>query len=214
MKNNSKFSKILEALSGACLIAVCLVFRPFVRRWYSSWGATEEEVKMTLPGDEFIKVFRGGYTQAISIGATPDEIWPWLVQVGQNKGGFYSYELLENLIGCDIHNVDRIIPEHQHIKIGDGLRMHPRAPDMPVVVLQHGRAIAYGGKVDENTASIWAFYLRESDNGTRLISRWAFDYEPRFTNKLIYNFIIEPIASVMQRKMLMGIKQRVEGKVR
>jgi hypothetical protein len=92
-------SKIAEALAGAFLIAICVVFRPLLRPWYSRWGATTVEVTMDLPGDEHLAHRRGGYTQAISIRAQAGSVWPWLVQVGQDKGGFYSYELLENMVG-------------------------------------------------------------------------------------------------------------------
>jgi hypothetical protein len=135
---------------------------------------------------------------------------PWLVQTGQDKGGFYSYELVENMVGCNIHNADRILPEHQDIKVGDKLIMHPKAPATPVIAVEAGKVLVYGGRQDENTANIWVFFMSEEDGLTRLISRWAFDYRPGFVNKVAYNWFLEPIAATMQRKMLLGIKKRAE----
>jgi hypothetical protein len=204
-------SKVAEALAGALIIAVCVIFRPLLRPWYSRWGATTVEVTMELPGDEHITHRRGGYTQAISIRAQAGSVWPWLVQVGQDKGGFYSYELLENMVGCDIHNTDRIVPAYQDIKVGDMLMMHPKAPSVHVSIVEAGKALVYGGKIDEHTANVWTFFLQEESGVTRLISRWGFDYRPGLANRVAYNWLLEPIAAVMQRKMLLVIRKRAEG---
>ena len=133
-----------------------------------------------------------------------------MVQIGQDKAGFYSYELLENMIGCNIHNANRILTEHQDIKTGDRLIMHPKAPAVPVIIVEPQGALVYGGRQDENTANVWIFHLNEKEGITRLISRWSFDYKPGLFNTIIYNWLIEPIAAVMQRKMLLGIKKRAE----
>jgi hypothetical protein len=202
------WKNIAEGMSGALVIAAALV-TPFLSHWHR-WGATDNEVNRALPGDEFVPRPRGGYTQAISIQASPHQVWPWLVQTGQGKGGFYSYELLENMVGCNIHNADRIFAEYQDIKLGDKLVMHPKAPAIPVVVIESERALAYGGRQDENTANIWIFFISEEKRGTRLVSRWVFDYKSGFVNRVAYNWLLVPIAAVMQRKMLLGIKQRAE----
>ena len=202
--------KTVEAIAGAFLITACIIFRPLLRPWYSRWGATGAEITQSLPGDEYVPHSRGGYTQAIDIKASANSVWPWLVQIGQGKGGFYSYELLENMIGCNIHNADRILPEHQDIKVGDKVVMHPKAPLMPVTAIEPGKVLVYGGRQDENTANTWVFFISEEDGLTRLISRWAFNYKPGFVNKVAYNWLLESIAAVMQRKMLLGIKKRAE----
>jgi hypothetical protein len=207
---NSTLGKAGEAIAGAFLIAACIVLRPLLRPWYSRWGATADELTQSLPGDEYVPHSRGGYTQAINIKASASSVWPWLVQIGQDKGGFYSYELLENMVGCNIHNADRILTEHQNIKTGDKLIMHPKAPAIPVTAVEPEKALVYGGRQDENTANVWIFFINEEDGLTRLISRWSFDYKPGLVNKVAYNWFLEPIAAVMQRKMLLGIKQRAE----
>jgi hypothetical protein len=202
--------KVGEAVAGVFLIVACVILRPLLRPWYSKWGTTSAELTQDLPGDEYVPSCRGGYTQAIDIKAPADSVWPWVVQIGQDKAGFYSYELLENMIGCNIHNADRILTEHQDINIGDKLIMHPKAPAVPVIIIRPGEAVVYGGKQDENTANVWIFHFNENEQITRLISRWSFDYKPGLLNIVIYNCLIEPIAAVMQRKMLLGIKKRVE----
>ena len=71
----------------------------------------EDEQLRDLPGDELVNIVKGRYDHAITIKAPAAVVWPWIVQIGQNRGGYYSYELLENLVGCRIHNADRVIPE-------------------------------------------------------------------------------------------------------
>ena len=92
---------------------------PVLRRRYLRWGATDEEVQAGLPGDETLPDADLVATRAITIHAAPMDVWPWLTQMGQGRGGLYSYDWLENLIGCDIHSADRIMPKWQHIKVGD-----------------------------------------------------------------------------------------------
>jgi hypothetical protein len=207
---DSAIGKIGEAVAGACLIAACVMLRPLFRPWYSRWGTTSAELTRELPGDEYVSCSHGGYTQAIDIEAPADSVWSWVVQIGQDKAGFYSYELLENMIGCNIHNADRILTEYQDIKIGNRLIMHPKAPLVPVIIVKPGEALVYGGKQDENTANVWIFQLNEKQGVTRLISRWSFGYKPGLFNIIAYNCLIEPIAAVMQRRMLLGIKKRAE----
>ena len=98
-----KFKDIGERLAGAFLIAAALL-TPFLRLWRTKWGATDAEVHRSLPGDDLIPHPKWRYTHAITIRASAAEVWPWLVQMGQGRGGMYSYEWLENLVGCDIHN--------------------------------------------------------------------------------------------------------------
>jgi hypothetical protein len=201
--------KLFETLGGVVILTACIILRPLFRPWYSRWGATEEERAMKLPGDEIVPHPRGGYTQAISVRAQADEVWPWVAQIGQGKGGFYSYELLENLVGCNINNAGRILPEYQDVKVGDEIVMHPRAPVIPIVIVEPGKTLVGGGSQDEENANVWIFYLLPKDGSTRLISRWTFQYKPIFLNRLAY-WILEPIAAVMQRKMLLTMKKLAE----
>jgi hypothetical protein len=131
--------------------------------------------------------------------------------MGQNRGGFYSYAWLENLVGCHMRNANQIVQEWQRLEVGDSVRLHPKAPPLKVLMLEPGRLI-----VLEKT---WAFYLRPIDeHTTRLIIRGRGDYNPAVKNSifnfLIWRVIFEPAHFIMERKMLLGIKRRAEGAVR
>jgi hypothetical protein len=130
--------------------------------------------------------------------------------MGQGRGGLYSYERLENLVGCDMHNADRIIPEHQHLAVGDKVRLVPegRGPYFVVSAIEPGRAIILGG---DDPPTTWAFVLEPvDDKTTRLIIRWRQDYKPTFGNVLVWRVFTDPITFVMERKLLQGIKIRAE----
>ena len=219
-----KFKDIVEGIAGAFLITAALL-TPFLRPWRTKWGATDAEVHRSLPGDDLVPHPKWGWTHAITIRASAAEVWPWLVQMGQGRGGMYSYEWLENLVGCDIHNADRIIPEFQHLEVGDGIRLHPKI-SFPVAAIEPGRALVLHVRADTQTGRTfeltdtmpekylnwsWVFFLDELDEGTtRLISRSRNDYNPSLGNALIYRVFMEPISFVMSRKMLLGIKRRAE----
>lgn len=205
MKKNILNLKTLMAVIGGAgaLAAYVLLIRP----WHLKWGATEEELKMPLPGDELVKHPKLNATHAITINAPVAEVWPWLVQVGQKRGGFYSYTWLENLVGCEMSNADQIVPEWQDLKIGDEVWLHPKAPPLKVLAMEPGRAI-----VLENS---WTFVLDPiDDHTTRLIIRGRGDFNPDLKNALL-NFILwrgvfEPAHFIMERKMMLGIKERAE----
>src|SRR3979411_1439588 len=91
----------------------------FARRRQLRWGATDTESEEQLPGDDLIGNADISATRAITVRASADEVWPWIAQLGQGRGGFYSYDFLENLVGCDIHSADRIVPEWQDVEVGD-----------------------------------------------------------------------------------------------
>jgi len=219
-----KFKAFADGIAGAFLIAAALL-TPFLRHWRTTWGAIDAEIHRSLPGDDLVPHPKWGWTHAITIRASAAEVWPWLIQMGQGRGGMYSYEWLENLVGCDIHNADRIISEFQHLEVGDGIRLHPKV-SIPITVIEPGRALVLHVRANTQTGRTfeltdtmpekylnisWVFFLDELDEGTtRLISRWRGDYNPSLGNALIYRVFTEQISFVMDRKMLLGIKQRVE----
>ena len=211
--------KLVSAGSlGAALAAYAFLIRP----WHLRWGATEDELQEPLPGDDVVPNPKHEATHAITINASVADVWPWLVQIGQNKGGFYSYSLLENLVGCDIHNAKRIVPEWQSLRAGDVLWLHPKAPPLPVLLVEAGRAIVIGGVAEELDddlsdnirAGTWAFVLKELDPGTtRLLVRIRWDRKAGLLD-WFYNFgVLEPSHFIMERRMMLGIKRRAEGLV-
>lgn len=132
-------------------------------------------------------------------------MWPWLVQIGQGRGGFYSYTWLENLVGCRMRNAERIVPEFQDPKVGDEIFFHPKAPPARVTILQPGRALVFG--------EAWAFVLKEIAPGvTRLIIRSRGDYKPSLMGFLGWRVVFEPAHFVMGRKMMLTIKKLAEAR--
>jgi hypothetical protein len=210
LANNRFNPTLIEEGLGALAIPFCVLFSPLLRPWYSKWGATDEEVKKSLPGDEQVANPNMENTRAITINAPADAVWPWLVQMGQGRGGLYSYERLDNLVGCEMYNADRVIPEFQDIKVGDKVLLAPEGGPPPFVVtaVEPGRAIILGG-IDPPTT--WGFILEPvDDNTTRLIIRFRQAYEPTPGNRIIWRVFTDPINFVVERKMLQGIKLRVE----
>lgn len=216
-----------DNLFGAAFIGVCLVFRPLLQGWYNHWGATQSEAQRALPGDELVPKPQSEYTRAITIHAPANEVWRWVVQIGQGRAGLYSYTGLENLARCDIHNVDHIVPELQNPAIGEPIRLGPKGyPLFKVVAIQPERAfvlVAADPKTEQPalvaeplpetyTLGNWIFFLDPINRQTtRLIVRGWVSYAPDSRpNWLIWNVFTEPIGFVMIRKMLLGIKRRAE----
>ena len=141
------------AAFGAVTFLLVTFFVIAVRPWHRSWGATVWEERRALPGDEIVSSPRasGGNTHAITIHAPASEVWAWLAQLGQDRGGFYSYEILEDLAGCEMENADRRHPEFQHWAVGDKLWMYPphKLDGLGHAVLmrfESGRALGFGTK--------------------------------------------------------------------
>ena len=207
------------ALGGA--LALICWYR--VRPWHRRWGATDDELASALPGDDMLPAPRLNATHAVTIAATPAEIWPWLVQLGWGRGGFYSYASLENAMGLDMHNANTILPIFQDLKVGDRIPFDEKVVAVPVAILERERAmVLYGDtrvpgpgappvKPGEFLATSWGFYLfPRGDGTTRLLARWRADWSPTFANNVMYTGFLEPGGFIMQRKMLLGIKQRAE----
>jgi hypothetical protein len=191
-----------------------LVYELAIRPWHLHWGARKDEVNRPIQGDTIISNPQIQSTRAITINGFPSEVWPWLVQMGQGQGGFYSYDWLENLIGCDIHSSARIIKDFQRLKTGDSVRLGPEGyPFYTVADIKPNEAIVlYGGTDRKGGINTWVFSMAPLDNGsTRLIIRSRYAYEMNPKNILIWRVITEMAHFVMERKMMLGIKQRVEG---
>lgn len=185
----------------------------FLRRWQLQWRATAAEIDAALPGDELIPAPDLTATRAITVQAAPADVWPWIAQLGQGRGGFYSYDAVENLVGCDIHSVDRIMPEYQDIKVGDAVRLAPPVA-LSVAAVDPDRALVLHGGVPTGDAAppydfTWAFVLRRQEDGmTRLLARERYSYSRRWSALLVEP--VEVISFIMTQKMLRGIRRRAE----
>lgn len=197
------------------VIVLLIVYPLAIRPWQSQWGSTSREVRTVLPGDELVPQPDFMSTRAITIYANPEEVWPWLIQMGQGRGGLYSYEGLENLFGCDIHNVDDILPEFQQLETGDTIRLGPEGypyfivyqiiPKEALVLTTDAIAASDGYR------GCWIFALYPvKDNITRLLIRSRSEYKFSIQNFLMWRGFVEPAQFIMERGMLKGIKQRVE----
>ena len=217
MTNNNFNLKILGSAvaAAAALTAYALLIRP----WHLGWGSTDAELEEPLPGDELVPYPKHTATHAITIEAPVEDVWPWLIQIGQTRGGFYSYTSLENMVGCHMRNADRIVPEWQSLRVGDVVWLHPKAPPLPVVIVEPYRAIVLGSAASEQKANgatgtatgTWGFFLKEVDeNTTRLLMRNRWGRNPGLLNWLSAYLVLEPAHFVMERKMLLGIKHRAE----
>jgi hypothetical protein len=202
---------IADTLSAVPLWAVT----PLVRPWHMRWGATNAEVAGAMPGDEVVCRAQFNATRAITIEAPPEHVWPWITQLGYRRGGFYTYDLVDN--GGE-RSADRIIEEYQHLEVGDLIPMFHEA---------HGLAIAY--RVDsfqpddwmlwvhrphenDQPDSTWSWQLKRlPDERTRLVTRMKQDYRWQTPRLATFNLILMEFGDfAMERRMLKGIKTRAE----
>jgi hypothetical protein len=205
---------LIESVGGASQIAVNLLFYPLLRGWRRRWGATEEETALRLPGDELVPEPDWSYDHAISIEAPRSAVWPWLAQLGQGRGGFYTYQGLENLIGCQVRNVMEIRPQLQSLSVGDRIVLHGRSGFGPEVLrLEPEHALVLGGAPNQRgSQATWAFYLLDGPFGTtRLLERGRHVAGTGFGEKLGFGpYLMDPIGFVMSKKMLQTVKKLTE----
>ena len=209
---------ILAALEGAALIVWNLVATPFIGRRRLRWGTVGTETSDSLQGDEFVPEPKWSYTLGIAVDASPEAVWPWIAQIGQGRGGFYTYQTLENLAGCRITNTTEILPEHQHPAVGEDIYLHPTAPPMRIEILDPPNALVlFWPKLivaaeESWGTSTWQFAVNPGPNGgSRLLTRGRYDYTPDRKSRLTFGrFPIEVISFVMSRKMMIEIKRLAE----
>jgi hypothetical protein len=206
-------------VGGSALAAAAagLAMRP----WYLRWGASHEECAKALPGDELIPQADLVATRAITVRAPCEQLWPWIAQMGQGRGGLYSYDALENLVGCDMRSADSVMPEWQGVAPGDTFRLHPDVA-LEVAAVEPDRALVIRGGVPMGDAAppydfTWAFVLEDlepmrespgSPGATRLLVRERYGYLRRWAPLLVEP--VEVVSFAMSRKMLRGIKERAE----
>jgi hypothetical protein len=203
---------VLFALTIIMVAANLLVVWP----WMQTWGATEAEIGASLPGDDIVADATLRTTKAITINAPPEAIYPWLLQIGVDRGGMYSYDWLENIFGLDVHTAERIVPAWQEVQTGDFWRFTPEdyalnpGPGLYVQELLENEAVllCFGleGQQEENCIDSWQFVLVPQENGsTRLLLRSNMAIKPQLPIKLTYT-----IQFIMERKMLLTLRDRAQ----
>jgi|SRR6056297_672036 len=214
-----------SVVGGAALLGAAVVaYRGVVRPWHERWGATDDEVHVRLDGDEFVAEPAQQCTRAITIDASPAEVWPWVVQLGADRGGFYSYDWLENLVGLGIHSTDRIVPEWQDRAPGDLVLADARGrggwyvmevrPDELLVLKVADVAAGHPIRRDQppRWEFLWTFALRDGPDGTtRLLVRERTAFDSKVTQLAMSP--VGFISFVMSRKMMQGIKDRAEARL-
>ncbi len=194
------------SISLAALGAISTgVYLRLIRPWQLRWGATDREVASLRPGDDDIRQPTFNATRAVTVAARPEEIWPWLIQIGVTRASWYSYDLFDNL---GRHSSERILPEFQHLAIGDVIPMSPDGKQgLWVKALEPNRWMLWGSKTGD---SIWYWGLEPVNSGhTRLITRVRMRYH--WTSPaLLFDLLVEFADIVMMRKCLLGIKRRSE----
>jgi hypothetical protein len=200
--------RALAAGAGAAAVLGPVAYLRFFRGRCLNWGARADEVAAKLPGDELLSDPGLVTTRAITVHAPAGAIWPWLAQMGSGRGGAYSYDWIENLLGLNMHSAAEILPEYQDIKVGDELPLGGHSPVMRVEVADPPRALAVRS-TDEKWA--WIFAVAPEGDSTRLISRNRIAVQALSpASRLFYLLFMEPGSLVMERKMLLGIKRRAE----
>ena len=202
-------SRLLTATMTAGLLVAS-------RRTMHNWGATKAECYRRLPGDEFVPDPAVVVTRAVTVNAPASEVWRWLVQIGQNRGGMYSYDSVENLLGLEIHSTDEIRPEWQELHVGDEVRLVRRGwfgaaegLALPVVRLDEGESLVL---MEQPWHAVWSFHVHSrGPDRCRLISR-SRSPRARGITRMIGE-LFDPVTFVMTRKMLLGIKARAERSV-
>jgi hypothetical protein len=194
---------VIDSLIVLAVVAIILLLPSMDR-----WGSTEAERAAGLPGDELVPSPARIVNRAVTIEAPPEQIYPWLVQLGAGKGGFYSYTTIEGLIGCPLVNAERIHPDWQNLQVGDEVKMCPAEPAPPpyiVAQLHPNQALVLGHQEGAEWVDTWQFVLLpQPDGSTRLVLR------TRTTLTGGIWEIIRPAVFVMERGMLLGIKARAE----
>jgi hypothetical protein len=205
---------VAEGLAGAAIMTLALM-TPFLRRAREHWGLGAQDARREYPGDGLVPSPRWLWTHAVDIDAPASAVWPWVAQIGADRGGFYSYQWLENLAGCEIQNAETIHADWELIE-GDALVLHPKSPPLRVVSVDRGRhVVAYGAPDDAARASgapwatvSWLFSIEPLGAcRCRFISRFRSDCSHDLATWLAFGPLFgEPVGFAMDRRMLLGVK--------
>jgi len=193
-------------------LGVVALYRFRLRPWIYTWGARDDEVTADLPGDELVVAHTPRTTRAITIDASIQDVWPWLAQIGEDRGGFYSYSVLERAVGAHIRNVNSVHPEWQNIRVGDTVwlaRRYGEAARQVVAAVEPNSHLVLMSTDDfeqvqrgAKASGSWAFYLRREHGWTRLLVRGS--------GGAVGHAVFDIPHFVMEQKMMRGIRARAE----
>jgi len=191
------------------ILAVAVLYWFPIRRWMSRWGATASDLARVMAGDGLLVDPTYSGTTVVVVDAAPEHIWPWLVQIGYQRGGLYSYDWLDRLVGyLDRPSATCILPQFQHLAAGDEIPLG-RGPGWPVAILEPNRALVLDMRNLGAFDWVWQFGLYAMDEKrTRLVSRSR--VRTRTTWARLFTYAIEPAGFLMTRRMLLGLKWRAE----
>ena len=188
------------------------LYRMRLRPWMYTWGASDDEITAVLPGDELVSAHTPRTTRALTIDAPIAAVWPWLAQIGEDRGGFYSYSLLERAVGAHIRNANTVHPEWQDVHVGDTVwlaRHYGDAAKQVVAAVAPGAHLVLMSPGDfermqqgMRASGAWGFYLRRKDGWTRLIARGS--------GGAVGHVTFDVPHFVMEQKMMRGIRDRAE----
>ena len=189
------------------LVAFVILYFAWLREWQLTWGATAKDICRYMPGDELVENPSFNATRAVKIKASPEQVWPWLVQIGYKRAGFYSYDKLDN---DGVRSSDVINPEYQNLKAGDSIPLGENI-HLKVLSMEPNKSMLWVFQAGpwRNTTWSWGLYEADSEH-TQLVSRLRVKYKMDSLQKIIAWSFIDVFEIIMMRKCLLGIKERVE----
>jgi hypothetical protein len=190
----------IAPLVAAIIVALAALFYFVYRPWQLTWGATSEEVARPMTGDDLVENPTFNATRAVTIDAPAERIWPWIVQIGYRKAGFYSWDILDN---DGIPSAERIIPSYQNLKVGDLVPLS-RRNHAEVVDMEPNKRILLIFEADGPVTWAWGLYEIDAER-TRLVTRLRWR-----TKNIVSQFMLDAFEIIMMRKCLLGIKRRAE----
>ena len=210
---------LAEGIEGLAVSAAVVLTWFISKRWLANLGSVGGERSREWPGDHLVSDPETVYTRAITVHAPPESVWPWIMQFGLGRAGFYSYELLERVTGIPVRNVESVMPTMQTLEVGDEVRLHPKLPGIPVAEVKPGERLCFGVSAEledrfehPDPRRSWSIYLEPREaGGTRLVLRSCVGRLRRRTLTTRFVLCVEdPIDFVMEQRMLRTIRRLVE----
>lgn len=186
------------------IVVLLFVYLKIYRPWQIRWGATDEEVNLSLPGDELVSHPDFNATRAITIHASPEQVWKWIIQIGSKRAGWYSIDWIDN---GGLSSSEEILPQFQTIESGQFIPFTPdQMKGMWVKAFEINKYVLWW---DKKSSASWLWYLACTNGKTRLLTRLRTKYQWR-TVWILYYLVADAFDIIMIRRCLQGIKRRAE----